>query len=156
MHRDYFIITYKMLGNGTVRINLLNSGAHTSSKACNKNIPRCRIHRFTKLQQLLAPPEDCAAKRHNRKTPKKMTEERERVQEKGRRRFSQLLLGSVSSDSWSWLHSQFFPLSDRNHGRLVTRRGHLRCVRVKSKTRKVNLTETKNATLRRRISQSSI
>lgn len=70
MHRDYFIITYKMLGNGTVRINLLNYGAHTSSKACNKNIPWCRIHRFTKLQQLLAPPEDSAAKRHNRKTPK--------------------------------------------------------------------------------------
>lgn len=95
-----------MLGNGTVRINLLNYGARTSSKACNKNIPRCRIHRFTKLQQLLAPPEDATTG----KRKKKMTEESERVQEKGRRRFSQLLLGSVSSDSWSWLHSQFFPL----------------------------------------------
>lgn len=62
-----------------------------------------------------------------------MTEESERVQEKGRRRFSQLLLGSVSSDSWSWLHSQFFPLSDRKHGRRETRRGHLRRVRVKLK-----------------------
>lgn len=50
-----------MLGNGTVRINLLNYGARTSSKAGNKNIPRCRIHRLTKLQQSPAPPEDTLA-----------------------------------------------------------------------------------------------
>lgn len=84
-----------------------------------------------------------------------MTEESERVPEKGRRRFSQLLSGSVSSDSRSWLHSQFFPLSDRKHGRLQTRRGDLRCDRVKPEDTE-RKSETKDAALRSRISQPSV
>lgn len=66
-----------------------------------------------------SPPEDC-----NTSTGK-CTKIRKRIREwrrKLRIRFSQLLLGSVSSDSCFWLHSQFFPLDVRKHGCLEPRR----------------------------------
>lgn len=100
-----------------VWINMQDYGTHILK--CNKNKPRCLVFFvvfFTKLCSPNAITQPALRLQHHDRKMHKNTEERERVEEKGRRRFSQLLLGSVSSDSCFWLHSQFFPLDVRKHG----------------------------------------